>query len=59
MTINTYCKPYLKALLAQLEKDGTIDRHVAAHIAENGPSKAETYGVRLHRDGTVITVWSE
>jgi hypothetical protein len=57
MTINVFCKKYLRPETDRLLANGTFEAHVHEHIKAHGASLTSVYNVRYHGDGTTVTVW--
>ena len=58
MTINVFCKKYLRSEADRLLANGTFETHVHEHIKAHGESPNNAYNVRYHGDGTTVAVWS-
>jgi hypothetical protein len=58
MTINVFCKKYLRDEADRLLANGTFEAQIREHIKTHGESPSGAYNVRFHGAGTTITVWS-
>ena len=56
ITIDVYCKPYLRAEAQRKLDDGTFERMVVDYINEFGEDANNAYALRYHVDGTMVTI---